>query len=70
MKLDMSKWGPMTLLVVIAALVVLLAGAAKLVFGDGLTYDEYISDITKIAGVGAVLGIGRGISNGLEKQGK
>lgn len=70
MNFDFSKWGPATVLVVIAALIVLCVGGAVVIWGhDGaLSFEDYINDVIKVAGALGILGIGRGIHAGLSER--
>lgn len=71
MDLDFNKWGPATVLVVIAALIVLCVGGAVVIWGHegALSFEDYLNDIIKVAGALGVLGIGRGLHAGLVAHG-
>jgi FAD/FMN-containing dehydrogenase len=64
MEINLSKWGPITVLVVIAASVYLVAGAAVVVFGDGMTFQEWGDQLWKLAAALGLTGVGRGLALG------
>lgn len=68
MNWDQFPWATavMVCLVAIAAIV----GGGVVLFGNGLTFQEYLDLLTKFAGAVGLLAIGRGLKSGLEKREK
>jgi hypothetical protein len=60
--IDFSKWGPATVLVVVIAAVVALAGGlVTLVHPESLSFSTYLQTLVAAAGAAGLLGIGRGV---------
>lgn len=68
MHIDLRSWGPMTVLMVIAAAIILGAGAIAVVTGnyDG-DFAQWLDDLTKFALALGALGVGRGLLEGGKK---
>jgi hypothetical protein len=66
-----DKWGPMTVLMVFVAVVIVVAGAI-LVVTDSYTDDftRWVNDLVYLAGAIGLLGIGRGIQGAGKAQAK
>jgi hypothetical protein len=65
--LDLRSWGPVTALVVIAAVIVLLVGGIVCVVNpDTLTFQQYLDDLkTFLIGLG-LTGLARGVHLGAQ----
>lgn len=62
MKLDLSKWGPATVLVVACVLIAVAAGGViTIVHPDTLAFDQYLDALKTFAVAAGILGVGRGI---------
>ena len=67
----LEKWGPMTVLIFVIAIIVVLVGAILVVTGDyDGEYRQWVDDLTYLAGAAGLLGIGRGILKGKEAEQK
>ena len=64
--MDMKKWGPITTLVVILCALYGGVGGAVVLFGEGLTFEEYGNSLWKFAAAAGLTGIGRGLFGGDE----
>lgn len=63
MKLDLSKWGPITVLAVAAVLLVLVGGLVEVVTDPAYTYRAFLDDLKWVAAaLAAGAGIGRGVA--------
>lgn len=68
MNVDLSHWGPLTVLVVVVATIVVGAGAAvTIVQPSTLSFEQFLGDLTKL---GAALGIGAGVGRGIHLAGR
>lgn len=60
--INLKSWGPMTVLVMAVALIVVVVGAILVVtdnYDDDFT--QWVNDLILLAGAGGLLGIGRGL---------
>ena len=69
MKPDLSSWGPMTVLLVAVAIIVVVVGGICVLNG---TYDsdfrQWANDLVVLAGGAGVLGVGRAILQGKKEE--
>lgn len=65
----LKDWGPMTVLMVAIALIVVLVGGVSVLMGD---YDndfvQWVEDLTKLAIGAGLLGVGRGVLKGKQAE--
>lgn len=67
-KLD--EWGPITVLILIAATIVLGGGIVVVIVNpETLTFQQYLDSVSKLVIGGGALGVGRGIMAGLTNLG-
>lgn len=63
MRVDLSKWGPITVLAVVGVLLVLAGGVVNVIVEDAYSYREFIDDVKYlVAALAAAAGVGRGLS--------
>lgn len=69
MKLDLNKWGPVTIALIILVAFAAIGGIAVVIFHpDTLTFEAYLNDMEKFAAALGFLAIGRGIHLGLASR--
>lgn len=67
-KLD--EWGPITVLILIAATIVLGGGIVVVIVNpETLTFQQYLDSVSKLVIGGGALGVGRGLMAGLTNLG-
>lgn len=66
MRIDLSKWGPITVLAVTAVLLVVAGGLVNVIVDPAYEYREFLDDLKYVA---AALAVGSGVGRGLRLQG-
>jgi hypothetical protein len=68
-KPDLSSWGPMTVLVIVVAVIVVVIGGISVLAGSYDTdFRQWANDLVVLAGAAGVLGVGRGILQGKKEE--
>lgn len=62
MTINVAKWGPLTILLFILAIIYVAVGGVVVIRGN-MTYQEYLTQLRYFGGVVAISGIGKGLFN-------